>query len=68
MADRPGHDWRYAIDASKLRRELDFEPRETLKSGMRKTVRWYLENEAWRQAILDGTHSGGRLGLGGKGK
>ncbi|MEE8143008.1 MAG: dTDP-glucose 4,6-dehydratase, partial [Planctomycetota bacterium] len=57
--DRPGHDWRYAIDASKLRRELDFEPRETLESGMRKTVRWYLENEAWRQAILDGTHSGG---------
>jgi len=47
VPDRQGHDWRYAIDPSKCRRELGFEPVETFHSGMRKTLDWYLENEAW---------------------
>ena len=63
VADRPGHDQRYAIDASKIARELGWTPEETFDSGMRKTVRWYLENQAWWQAILDGRYRGERLGL-----
>ncbi|MCQ4034080.1 hypothetical protein FK513_31870, partial [Klebsiella pneumoniae] len=47
VADRPGHDLRYAIDASKIARELGWTPAETFTSGMRKTVAWYLANEAW---------------------
>jgi dTDP-glucose 4,6-dehydratase len=62
--DRPGHDQRYAIDASKLERELGWTPRETFQTGMRKTVQWYLENRAWCQRVLDGSYRGERLGQG----
>jgi dTDP-glucose 4,6-dehydratase len=60
--DRPGHDQRYAIDASKLERELGWTPQETVETGMRKTVKWYLENPLWCQRVLDGSYRGERLG------
>jgi dTDP-glucose 4,6-dehydratase len=63
VADRPGHDFRYAIDASKLERELGWRPRETFASGMEKTVRWYLDNRDWWEAIASGAYRGERLGL-----
>lgn len=63
VADRPGHDLRYAIDATKIERELGWMPDETFTSGMRKTVQWYLANEAWWQQVLDGSYQGERLGL-----
>jgi len=56
VKDRPGHDRRYAIDAHKLSSELGYAPREGLESGLRKTVRWYLDNEAWWRAIIDGSY------------
>ncbi|MBB5686644.1 dTDP-glucose 4,6-dehydratase [Sphingobium boeckii] len=62
VGDRPGHDFRYAIDAGKLRSELGWEPRETFESGIEKTVRWYLANESWWRPILDGKYQGERLG------
>ncbi|MCG7916087.1 MAG: dTDP-glucose 4,6-dehydratase, partial [Candidatus Thiodiazotropha weberae] len=62
--DRPGHDQRYAIDASKLERELDWTPLETFETGLRKTVQWYLENNLWCQRVLDGSYRGERLGQG----
>ncbi len=65
VADRPGHDFRYAIDASKIRRDLGWHPRQDPESGFRLTVKWYLENRAWWQPILDGTYALGRLGTGG---
>ena len=55
VPDRLGHDVRYAIDASKIERELGWIPRETFESGLRKTVDWYLDNRLWWQRILDGT-------------
>ncbi|MGS2718006.1 dTDP-glucose 4,6-dehydratase [Eionea flava] len=61
--DRPGHDVRYAIDASKIQKELGWVPEETFESGIRKTVEWYLSNESWWQSILDGSYQGQRLGL-----
>ena len=64
VTDRPGHDFRYAIDASKIRNELGWSPQETFESGIAATVQWYLENEAWWSAIQDGTYRGQRLGLG----
>ena len=67
VTDRPGHDMRYAIDASKLKRELGWEPRETFDSGIEKTVRWYLDNEPWWRAIQAGQYGGERLGLKPKG-
>jgi dTDP-glucose 4,6-dehydratase len=67
VADRPGHDRRYAIDASKMERELGWRPSETFESGMKKTVRWYLDNEEWRSRILSGKYEGERLGLGSSG-
>ena len=67
VADRPGHDMRYAIDASKLKTELGWEPRETFDSGIEKTVRWYLDNEPWWRAIQAGQYGGERLGLKPKG-
>ena len=64
VKDRPGHDVRYAIDASKIERELGWRPQETFDSGLRKTVKWYLDNEAWWKAVLDGSYQGERLGVG----
>ena len=63
VKDRPGHDVRYAIDASKIERELGWRPQETFESGLRKTIGWYLSNEAWWRAVLDGSYRGERLGL-----
>ena len=62
VTDRPGHDGRYAIDAGKIKRELGWEPRETFESGLRKTVRWYLDNPAWWGRIRSGVYRGERLG------
>lgn len=56
VKDRPGHDVRYAIDASKIERKLGWKPQETFESGLRKTVQWYLDNQVWWQAILDGSY------------
>ena len=62
VKDRPGHDLRYAIDASKIKRELGWAPVESFESGLEKTVAWYLENAAWWQAIRDKSYAGQRLG------
>ena len=62
VKDRPGHDRRYAIDAGKIENELGWKPQETFESGMRKTVQWYLDNEAWWQRVLNGTYQLERLG------
>ena len=62
VRDRPGHDSRYAIDASKIATELGWRPRESFATGLRKTVRWYLDNEAWWRAVLDGSYRCERLG------
>jgi len=56
VKDRPGHDRRYAIDASKLERELGWKPAETFESGIRKTVRWYLDNQSWVNNITSGAY------------
>ena len=56
VADRPGHDKRYAIDAAKIERELGWTPQETFESGLRKTVRWYLENAAWVAHVVSGEY------------
>jgi dTDP-glucose 4,6-dehydratase len=63
VADRPGHDFRYAIDAAKLKSELGWEPAESFESGIVRTVRWYLENEAWWREVQEGSYHGERLGL-----
>ncbi|MDP9348981.1 MAG: dTDP-glucose 4,6-dehydratase [Gemmatimonadota bacterium] len=63
VKDRPGHDWRYAIDAGKIRRELGWQPRETFESGIRRTVEWYLENGSWCERVMDGTYQLERLGV-----
>jgi len=62
VTDRPGHDWRYAIDASKIDRELGWTPKYTFETGFRQTVQWYLDNEAWWRPILEGKYDGQRLG------
>lgn len=62
VTDRPGHDVRYAIDASKIADELNWKPSETFESGIRKTVQWYLANEKWWSRVLDGSYSRERLG------
>lgn len=56
VRDRPGHDRRYAIDASKIERELGWRPEETFDSGIRKTVAWYLENQSWVSNVLSGDY------------
>ena len=56
VQDRPGHDRRYAIDARKIERELQWKPRETFDTGLRKTVRWYLENDAWVREVTSGSY------------
>ena len=63
VTDRPGHDHRYAIDASKIHKELGWKPTETFESGLKKTVQWYLSNDEWcRRAVAD-RYAGERLGL-----
>ena len=63
VADRPGHDLRYAIDATKIRRELGWRPEETFESGIEKTVRWYLEHLDWCRRVTDGSYRRERLGV-----
>ena len=63
VEDRPGHDQRYAIDATKIQQELGWEPVETFESGIKKTVQWYLNNYEWCQHALDGNYNRERLGL-----
>lgn len=63
VTDRPGHDLRYAIDASKIRDELGWQPSETFETGFRKTVQWYLDNDAWWRNILSGDYQLDRQGL-----
>lgn len=63
VTDRPGHDWRYAMDSAKLQRELGWQPQETFASGMAKTVRWYLDNPEWCARVVSGAYRGERLGL-----
>jgi dTDP-glucose 4,6-dehydratase len=63
VADRPGHDLRYAIDASRIATDLGWEPQETFESGLRKTVEWYLANRTWWERIRSGVYRGERLGV-----
>jgi len=65
VADRPGHDLRYAIDPSKVEAELGWRPRYTFESGLRRTVEWYLGNQVWCDRVQSGAYRGERLGLGG---
>ena len=64
VADRPGHDVRYAIDASKIDKELGWKPEETFETGMKKTVQWYLANSEWAERVQDGSYQRERLGKG----
>ncbi|UEM21799.1 dTDP-glucose 4,6-dehydratase [Skermanella mucosa] len=64
VADRPGHDLRYAIDATKIRRELGWEPSVTFEAGLRRTIEWYLTNQTWWQPLRSAVYGGQRLGLG----
>jgi dTDP-glucose 4,6-dehydratase len=66
VTDRPGHDQRYAIDVSRLQTELGWSAKETFESGIEKTVRWYLDNREWWEAVRRGVYAGERLGLAGK--
>ena len=63
VTDRPGHDRRYAIDASKIARDLGWTPAESFESGLRKTVQWYLDNPRWWRRVQDGSYQRERLGL-----
>jgi dTDP-glucose 4,6-dehydratase len=63
VADRPGHDFRYAIDASAIKRDLGWQPIETFETGLAKTVQWYLDHESWWRAIQDKSYAGERLGI-----
>ena len=63
VQDRPGHDFRYAIDASKLNSKLGWSPKESFESGLEKTIQWYINNKNWWTAILDNTYRQERLGV-----
>ncbi|MCG9756938.1 dTDP-glucose 4,6-dehydratase [Shewanella insulae] len=63
VKDRPGHDRRYAIDSSKISKELNWLPEETFETGLRKTVQWYLDNQVWSQRVQDGSYQRERLGV-----
>lgn len=63
VADRPGHDWRYAMDISRIGRDLGWRPRVSFAEGLAQTVAWYLDNRAWWQRIRSGRYGGERLGL-----
>jgi dTDP-glucose 4,6-dehydratase len=63
VPDRPGHDWRYAIDASRIRRELGWEPQHAFEEGLLETARWYLEHRDWCKAVQAGRYDRQRLGL-----
>ena len=63
VKDRPGHDFRYAIDSSKLKNKLNWSPNETFESGIKKTINWYLENQSWWQDIQNNTYQQERLGV-----
>lgn len=65
VQDRPGHDARYAIDASKIERELGWRPAETFESGLAKTIRWYIDNRPWWERVRSGGYRGERLGMAG---
>jgi len=62
VKDRPGHDARYAIDGSKIKRELGWMPEQTFETGLRKTVQWYLDNEVWCDRVMSGAYRLERLG------
>ena len=62
VKDRPGHDFRYAIDSTKIKNELNFTPKETIDIGLRKTVKWYLENQDWINSIKENSYNQERLG------
>lgn len=63
VSDRPGHDQRYAIDASKIEKDLGWRPKETFQSGLSKTVKWYLDNPQWYERVLSGDYQLNRIGL-----
>ena len=63
VQDRPGHDVRYAIDASKIKNDLGWKPKEDFLSGIRKTVQWYLDNLTWSENIQDGSYKLERIGV-----
>ena len=62
VKDRPGHDVRYAIDASKIKNSLGWEPVDNFESGLKKTIQWYLKNKTWLEKIEDGSYKLMRLG------
>jgi dTDP-glucose 4,6-dehydratase len=63
VTDRPGHDFRYAIDDENTRRELDWAPRKSFEQGLGETVDWFLNNEWWWRKLMDERYDGRRLGL-----
>jgi dTDP-glucose 4,6-dehydratase len=65
VADRAGHDRRYAVDAARAAAELGWQPRRTFEEGLRETVRWYLDHRAWCERITSGVYRRERLGMGG---